>query len=122
CAHSAQARPPRPRPGRRSRLRVGARRAGPKLTDSSARAPSFVLLSRCAVRRRPGEENEVSAAAGARPELPELSLEGWEPTKNTLHLWVQIVGKVRMVSTAPSNHWWHVPLYVDVPGLTTARM
>ena len=58
----------------------------------------------------------------ARPELPELPLTGWEETKNTLHLWAQIVGKVRMSSTAPRNHWWHVALYVDVRGLTTRRM
>ncbi len=43
-------------------------------------------------------------------------------TKETLHLWVQIVGKIRMASTPPRNHWWHVPLYVDVRGLTTRRM
>ena len=42
--------------------------------------------------------------------------------EETLHLWAQIVGKVRMASTAPRNHWWHVPLYVDVRGLTTRRM
>jgi hypothetical protein len=35
---------------------------------------------------------------------------------------VQIVGKVRMASSAPRNHWWHVPLYVDVRGLTTRRL
>jgi Family of unknown function (DUF5996) len=58
----------------------------------------------------------------ARRELPELPLTGWEETRNTLHLWAQIVGKVRMASTAPRNHWWHVPLYVDVRGLTTRRM
>ena len=57
-----------------------------------------------------------------RPVLPELPLTEWEETKDTLHLWVQIVGKVRMASTAPRNHWWHVPLYVDVRGLTTRRM
>ena len=39
-----------------------------------------------------------------------------------MHRWVQIVGKVRMASTAPRNHWWHVTLYVDVRGLTTRRM
>ena len=55
-------------------------------------------------------------------ELPELPLTGWEETKQTLHLWAQIVGKVRMASTAPRNHWWHVTLYVDVRGLTTRRM
>jgi Family of unknown function (DUF5996) len=54
--------------------------------------------------------------------LPPLPLEGWEPTKTTLHLWAQIVGKIRLASTAPRNHWWHVPLYVDVRGLTTRRM
>ena len=55
-------------------------------------------------------------------ELPALPLTEWEPTKRTLHLWSQIVGKVRMASTAPRNHWWNVTLYVDVRGLTTRRM
>jgi hypothetical protein len=54
--------------------------------------------------------------------LPELALSEWEPTKKTLHLWAQIVGKVRLASTAPRNHWWNVTLYVDVRGLTTRRM
>jgi len=54
--------------------------------------------------------------------LPALPLEEWEAAKTTLHLWAQIVGKVRMASTAPRNHWWHVPLYVDVRGLTTRRL
>jgi hypothetical protein len=51
--------------------------------------------------------------------LPPLQLESWEPTKDTLHLWIQIVGKIKMASLPPRNHWWHVPLYVDVRGLTT---
>jgi Family of unknown function (DUF5996) len=51
--------------------------------------------------------------------LPSLPYPEWEPTKETLHLWVQIVGKVKMASLPPKNHWWHVPLYVDVRGLTT---
>jgi hypothetical protein len=55
-------------------------------------------------------------------QLPPLELEEWEDTKITLHLWVQVVGKIRLASTAPRNHWWHVPLYVDVRGLTTRRM
>jgi Family of unknown function (DUF5996) len=54
--------------------------------------------------------------------LPPLPLEPWEPTKDTLHLWVQIVGKVKMASLPPRNHWWHVPLYVAVRGLTTRLM
>jgi hypothetical protein len=54
--------------------------------------------------------------------LPELHLADWRPTKDTLHLYCQIVGKVRLASTPPRNHWWNVPLYVDVRGLTTRRL
>jgi hypothetical protein len=51
--------------------------------------------------------------------LPELPFPEWGATKDTLHLWAQIVGKVKMASSPPRNHWWHVPLYLDVRGLTT---
>ena len=54
--------------------------------------------------------------------LPELHLDDWRPTKDTLHLYAQIVGKIRLATTAPRNHWWNVPLYVDVRGLTTRRL
>ena len=64
----------------------------------------------------------MSAGVEIHPSLPKLPLEDWEETKKTLHLWLQIVGKVRLASTAPRNHWWHAPLYVDVRGLTTRRM
>ena len=64
----------------------------------------------------------MSAFVDVRPELPALPLAEWEASKDTLHLWAQVVGKVRMASTAPRNHWWHVPLYLDVRGLTTRRM
>jgi Family of unknown function (DUF5996) len=79
-----------------------------------------VLCRRGGVRRR--RRGELSAAARTRPDLPRLPLEEWEPTKDTLHLWAQIVGKVRLASAAPRNHWWHAPLYVDVRGLTTRLM
>jgi Family of unknown function (DUF5996) len=54
--------------------------------------------------------------------LPELHLADWRPTKDTLHLYCQILGKIRLATTAPRNHWWNVPLYVDVRGLTTRRL
>jgi Family of unknown function (DUF5996) len=54
--------------------------------------------------------------------LPELHLADWRATKDTLHLYCQILGKIRLASTAPRNHWWNVPLYVDVRGLTTRRL
>jgi hypothetical protein len=54
--------------------------------------------------------------------LPELPLAQWEATRTTLHLWAQIVGKMRLALMPPRNHWWHVPLCVDVRGLTTRRL
>ena len=54
--------------------------------------------------------------------LPELHLSDWRATKDTLHLYSQILGKIRLSTTAPRNHWWNVPLYVDVRGLTTRRL
>ena len=51
--------------------------------------------------------------------LPDLPLEEWEDTKETLHRYCQIVGKVRMELSPFRNHWWHVTLYVTPRGLTT---
>jgi hypothetical protein len=57
-----------------------------------------------------------------REQLDELHLADWRPTKDTLHLFCQIVGKVRLATTPPRNHWWNAPLYVDLRGLTTRRL
>jgi len=51
---------------------------------------------------------------------PELPWRQWTPTISTLHMWTQIVGKVRMALAPPLNHWWHVTLYVSSHGLTTS--
>jgi hypothetical protein len=51
--------------------------------------------------------------------FPEMPLDAWRPTKNTIHLYLQIVGKIRLAMHPPLNHWWHVPLYVSPRGLTT---
>ena len=53
---------------------------------------------------------------------PELRLADWQDTRDTLHLWTQIVGKVRLALAPWANHWWHVPLYVNSVGLTTSLM
>ena len=55
-------------------------------------------------------------------ELPPLHADDWRGTKDTLHLYAQIVGKVKLASAPPRNHWWHAPLYVDVRGLTTGPL
>ncbi len=51
-----------------------------------------------------------------------LPYEEWRPTKETLHLWCQIVGKIRMATHPKLNHWWHVTLYVSPRGLTTGTI
>jgi Family of unknown function (DUF5996) len=64
------------------------------------------------------------SAGGASPRTtwPDLTLSKWEETRDTLHLWTQIVGKVRPALAPMTNHWWQVPLYVDARGLTTSLM
>ena len=51
---------------------------------------------------------------------PALPLDEWWETRDTLHRWTQVVGKIRMKLTPAVNHWWHVPLYVSARGLTTS--
>ncbi len=53
---------------------------------------------------------------------PSLPLEEWKDTCATLHMWTQVVGKVRLAQTPLVNHWWNVPLYVSARGLTTTAM
>ena len=53
---------------------------------------------------------------------PALPLAEWEDTRATLHLWTQIVGKVRLSLAPMVNHWWQVPLYVGARGLTTSAI
>ena len=53
---------------------------------------------------------------------PALPLAEWKDTYATLHMWTQIVGKVRLALTPLTNHWWNVPLYVTSRGLTTSAI
>ncbi|RVW06454.1 DUF5996 family protein [Rhodococcus spongiicola] len=61
----------------------------------------------------------ASADSGA---WPALRVADWEPTRDTLHMWTQIVGKVRLAHAPLVNHWWQVPLYVSARGLTTSAI
>ena len=56
----------------------------------------------------------------AKPPWPELPTAAWRETYATLHLWTQIVGKIRLARTPWLNHSWHVALYVTARGLTTS--
>jgi len=53
---------------------------------------------------------------------PELPLSAWQSTYDTLHMWTQVVGKVRLALSPRVNHWWEVALYVNARGLTTSAI
>ena len=67
--------------------------------------------------------NAISHDFTTRPESwPALPLEAWQDTYATLHMWTQIVGKVRLAQSPLVNHWWEVPLYISARGLTTSAI
>jgi uncharacterized protein DUF5996 len=53
---------------------------------------------------------------------PEIPMAAWEATRDTLHMWTQVVGKVRLALEPLVNHWWQTTLYVSARGLTTSLM
>ena len=53
---------------------------------------------------------------------PELPLASWRDTYATLHMWTQIVGKIRLAHAPMVNHWWRVTPYVSPRGLTTSAI
>jgi len=53
---------------------------------------------------------------------PALPLQEWQDTYSTLHMWTQIVGKIRLTKTPLINHWWNSTLYVSARGLTTSAI
>jgi hypothetical protein len=66
--------------------------------------------------------NHMLSSADLPECWPALPLDSWKDTCETLHMWTQIVGKVRLALTPLVNHWWNVPLYVTSRGLTTSIM
>jgi hypothetical protein len=53
---------------------------------------------------------------------PSLAVDDWTATRETFHMFTQVVGKIRLVCEPMVNHWWQVPLYVSARGLTTGSM
>ena len=62
------------------------------------------------------------ASMTASEHWPSLPVEQWQGTRDTVHLWTQIVGKTRLALAPRLNHWWNVTLYVSARGLTTSVM
>src|SRR6266699_6187905 len=67
------------------------------------------------------KEELLVQSPGLREEIwPVLPLESWSDTYATLHMWTQIVGKIRLAQSPWVNHSWHTTLYVTSSGLTTS--
>lgn len=64
----------------------------------------------------------MSGVGGSEMKWPALPWSEWADTANTLHMWMQIIGKTRLALTPLQNHWWNVPLYVTAHGLGTSAM
>lgn len=64
----------------------------------------------------------VNNSSSTEETWPSLPLAAWRDTCATLHLWTQVVGKIRMAQAPLVNHWWNVVLYVTARGLTTSPM
>ena len=69
-----------------------------------------------------GKEDARHMRDNWRDIWPRLPLAEWQDTCTTLHMWTQIVGKIRLAQAPMINHWWQVPLYVTSRGLTTSPM
>lgn len=67
-------------------------------------------------------ETEPSVQAENREAWPPLPIQAWEDTCHTLHMWTQIVGKIKLALAPHINHWWQIPLYVSSRGLTTSAL
>lgn len=65
-------------------------------------------------------QQNPSTPSPITPPLPALPFAEWQETYATLHMWTQMVGKIRLVQTPWVNHSWHVALYVTARGLTTS--
>jgi hypothetical protein len=64
----------------------------------------------------------IRGRTGDAEQLPALPYDSWKDTLATLHMWAQIVGKVRLKLSPVVNHWWNVPFYITARGMTTSAM
>ncbi len=87
---------------------------GSRADDTDLSSHAFPSYQRGAARV---ELEEMASNVDAWPELP---LAAWQDTYDTLHMWTQIVGKIRMTLTPLINHYWNATLYVSARGLTTS--
>jgi hypothetical protein len=73
-------------------------------------------------RRETDDVERIGMSAAGQARWPSLPVADWESTRDTLQLYTQVVGKIRLANEPLMNHWWNVPLYVTAHGLTTSLM
>ena len=89
---------------------------------ASTNGPPLPGLNRESAIQRSSAEGSTTGGTDQAGVWPALPLAHWKDTCATLHMWTQIVGKIRLALTPLINHWWNVPLYVSARGLTTSVM
>lgn len=67
-------------------------------------------------------EIQLYPSAKQASDWPELNWSEWRETSATIHLWFQIIGKIKLALATPVNHWWHCTFYPTCRGLTTSPM
>jgi hypothetical protein len=72
------------------------------------------------MNQTPQAASQIRSQVPSQAPWPELPLAAWRETYDTLHLWTQIIGKIRFARSPWLNHSWHVALYVTTRGLTTS--
>jgi Family of unknown function (DUF5996) len=69
-----------------------------------------------------GVMTDAPSAQLSNAHWPELRVQDWSATKDTLHMWTQIIGKIRLAQAPMINHWWQTTLYVTPRGLSTSSI
>src|ERR1043166_9653034 len=106
----------RPKPVRERPMRKGLRGIADSLTETERGSARSGAARQCVVAAAAKPFHDRRMADERWPELPYAA---WKDTRDTLHLWTQIVGKVRLALTPWLNHSWHVTLHVTARGLGT---
>ena len=60
--------------------------------------------------------------SGASTAWPAMPIRDWSDTRDTFHLYLQVIGKIRIACDPPTNHWWNSTMYLTSRGLTTSLM
>lgn len=66
--------------------------------------------------------SDPTHAAASTETWPALRVDDWADTRDTLHMWTQIIGKIRLAKAPMVNHWWQVPFYLSPRGLSTSAI